>query len=121
VLDEGGAGCIAFSPLNKGILTDRYLTGIPADSRAAVDGRFLKPADLTEATLTKVRKLNDLAQKRDQTLAQLALAWVLRDPRMTSVLIGASKPSQIIDCVKALDAPNLTAEELKAIEAVLGS
>jgi len=121
VLDEGGAGCIAFSPLNKGILTDRYLTGIPADSRAAVDGRFLKPADLTEATLTKVRKLNDLAQKRGQTLAQLALAWVLRDPRMTSVLIGASKPSQILDCVKALDAPPLTQEELGAIEAVLAS
>ena len=121
VLHEGGAGCIAFSPLAKGVLTDRYLHGIPADSRAAADGRFLKPADLTDANLAKVAKLNDLAQKRGQSLAQLALAWVLRDPRMTSVLIGASKPQQIVDCVKALDAPALTAEELKGIEAVLAS
>jgi L-glyceraldehyde 3-phosphate reductase len=120
VLEEGGVGCIAFSPLAKGILTDRYLHGIPDDSRAAVDTRFLKPADLTPETLERVRRLDAVARQRGQSLAQLALAWVLRDPRMTSVLIGASKPSQIEDCVRAISAPPLDEEELKTIEVLLG-
>ncbi len=119
VLEAGGAGCIAFSPLAKGVLTDRYLHGIPEDSRAAVDGRFLKAADLTPAVLEKVRRLDTLAKNRGQTLAQLALSWVLRDRRMTSVVIGASKPSQIEDCVGALAASPLEDSELRGIEAIL--
>src|SRR3982750_3517788 len=94
VLEEVGAGCIAFSPLAQGMLTDRYLDGIPADSRAA-QGKSLDPSMLSEATLTHVRALNDLAAGRGQSLAQLALAWVLRDARVTSVLIGASSVAQL--------------------------
>jgi len=121
VLEKEGVGCIAFSPLAKGVLTDRYLKGIPTDSRAATDPRFLKPSDLTEGVLRKARALQEIANERGQSLAQLALTWILRDPRMTSVLIGASKPEQVQDCVRALDAPALTESELSAIEAVLES
>nr|HMN62498.1 L-glyceraldehyde 3-phosphate reductase [Anaerolinea sp.] len=97
VLEEEGVGCIAFSPLAQGLLTNRYLEGLPADSRAVADGRFLRPDAITEDKLAKVRQLNQMAQARGQTMAQLALAWVLRLPQMTSALIGASKVSQIED------------------------
>ena len=90
-LEAEGIGCTVFSPLAKGILTDRYFKGIPADSRAGHDPRFLRPADITDAVLAKTKKLNDLAQSRGQTLAQMALAWVLRHKVVTSALIGASK------------------------------
>ena len=92
-----GIGIITFSPLAQGLLTDRYLHGIPEDSRVRTDGRFLKEAAIVEETLKKVRALNDLAAQRGQTLAQMALSWILRDGDITSVLIGASKPSQILD------------------------
>ncbi len=119
VLEEAGAGCIAFSPLAKGLLTDRYLTGIPSDSRAGGTSVFLKPEDITEEKLAKIRRLNELAAGRGQSLAQMALAWVLRDSRITSALIGASRPSQIADCIGALNRLYFTPEELAAIEAVL--
>lgn len=115
-LDEEGIGCIAFSPLAQGILTDRYLQGdIPADSRAARQG-FLKPAQITSERLIAVRQLNDMALARGQTLAQMALAWVLRHAGMTSVLIGASRPSQIRDAVVATQAAPFTPEELAKID-----
>lgn len=119
VLQEEEVGCIAFSPLAKGLLTDRYLNGIPADSRAASSGVFLKPGDITEEKLTKVRQLNEIAVSRGQSLAQMALAWLLRDGRMTSVLIGASKPSQIDDCVGAISGPQFSEVELDQIEKIL--
>lgn len=101
-LAEEGIGCIAFSPLAQGILTDRYLKGdIPEDSRAARHG-FLKPEQITSERLSAVRELNDIALARGQTLAQMALAWVLRHPGMTSVLIGASRASQVLDAVAAV-------------------
>ena len=100
-LGELGAGCIVFSPLAQGLLTDRYLDGIPADSRAARDGS-LRPAHLTEENLARVRALNDIAARRGQTLAQLAIAWVLRDERVTSALIGASSVAQLEDNLAAL-------------------
>jgi L-glyceraldehyde 3-phosphate reductase len=117
-LTEAGAGAICFSPLAQGILTDRYLHGIPADSRAAV-GHFLGEANLTEAVMTKVKTLNDLATDSGQTLAQLALTWVLRDPRMTSAIIGASSVTQLETNLHALDAPNLTDQELHTIDQIL--
>ncbi len=119
LLDAAGVGCIAFSPLAKGLLTDRYLAGIPTDSRAAGPSVFLKAEDITPAKLEKVRRLNQLAQERGQSLAQMALAWVLRGQRVTSVLIGASKVSQIDDCVKALDFLDFSAAELALIESIL--
>ncbi len=121
VLEEEGVGCIAFSPLHKGVLTDRYLSGIPADSRAAGPSVFLTPKDITEAVVAKARKLNELAMARGQSLAQMALAWVLRGGRVTSALVGASKVSQIEDCVKATARPDFSPEELGRIEAVLGA
>jgi len=102
VLGELGVGCIGFSPLAQGVLTDKYLDGIPEDSRAARDGS-LSPSFLNEGTLAKVRALNELAARRGQSLAQLALAWTLRDPRMTSTLIGASSVAQLEDSLHALD------------------
>ena len=119
VLRENGVGCICFAPLQNGILTKRYLNGIPADSRAAHDPRYLKPGAITEEKIAKVRALNEIARQRGQELSQMALAWVLRDPVVTSALIGASRPEQIIENVKALDAAPFTGEELDAIEAVL--
>jgi L-glyceraldehyde 3-phosphate reductase len=117
-LEEIGAGAICFSPLAQGILTDRYLDGIPAGSRASV-GHFLREANLTEAVMGTVKTLNELAAGRGQTLAQLALAWVLRDPRMTSTIIGASSTTQLEANLAALDAPALTTEELTTIDRIL--
>ena len=118
VLDRTGVGCIAFSPLAQGLLTDRYLGGIPADSRVARGG-FLKPKDVTEERLEKVRRLAEIAAARGQKMSQMAIAWVLRLPQMTSALIGASKVSQIEEAVAALDHAEFSAEELSAIEAIL--
>ncbi|ELY4543220.1 L-glyceraldehyde 3-phosphate reductase [Cronobacter sakazakii] len=119
LLQEKGVGSIAFSPLAGGQLTDRYLNGIPADSRAASVSRFLNPDQITPEKLDKVRKLNDLALQRGQKLSQMALAWVLRDEKVTSVLIGASKTSQIDDAVGMLANRGFSAEERQAIEAIL--
>jgi len=115
VLDEEGAGCITFSPLAQGMLTDRYLDGIPAGSRASQGGSLSQDL-LTEDNLRKVRELNDLAGTRHQTLAQMALAWTLRDPRITSTLIGASSVKQLEDNVAALQKLDFTAEELAEID-----
>lgn len=120
VLRREGVGCVAFAPLANGTLTAKYLKGIPADSRAAHDPRYLKPGDITPEKLAKIAKLNELAAARGQTLAQMALSWTLRDSVVTTALIGASKPEQIIENVKALDAPALTGEELRQIDDVLG-
>lgn len=114
-----GIGCTVFSPLAKGVLTDRYLKGIPADSRAARDQRFLRPADITDAVLARTRKLNELAQSRGQTLAQMALAWVLRQQTVTSALIGASRVQQVDDCVGAVRNLNFSGVELAQIESIL--
>ncbi|MCU6670423.1 L-glyceraldehyde 3-phosphate reductase [Enterobacteriaceae bacterium H4N4] len=119
VLQQNGVGCIAFSPLAGGQLTDRYLNGIPADSRAASGSRFLNPDQLTEETLGKVRQLNALAQRRGQKLSQMALAWVLQHDAVTSVLIGASKTAQIDDAVGMLANRHFSAAELSEIEAIL--
>jgi L-glyceraldehyde 3-phosphate reductase len=115
VLGEEGIGCIAFSPLAQGMLTNRYLDGIPQDSRAA-QGKSLDPALLSEQALTHIRNLNEIARQRGQSLAQLALAWVLRDPRVTSVLIGASSVAQLDDNLAVLDNLELSQTELDAIE-----
>src|SRR5882757_6792848 len=120
-LEQEGIGCTVFSPLAKGILTDRYFKGIPADSRAGHDQRFLRPSDITDAVLAKTKKLNGLAQSRGQTLAQMSLAWVLRHKVVTSALIGASRVSQVDDCVGATKNLNFTGEELAQIEQILGS
>ncbi|GAA1594761.1 L-glyceraldehyde 3-phosphate reductase [Actinomadura kijaniata] len=114
-LEREGAGCIAFSPLAQGMLTDRYLDGIPEGSRAS-QGKSLSPDLLTEETLRHVRALNGIAARRGQSLAQLALAWALRDRRVTSVLIGASSVAQLEANVASLDRPEFTAEELDAID-----
>ena len=118
-LGEAGVGCIAFSPLAGGVLTDRYLQGIPADSRVASGSRFLDENQLTEEKMARVRRLNTLAQQRGQKLAQMALAWVLRDERVTSVLIGASKTAQIDDAVAMLARREFSDDELAAIDAAL--
>jgi L-glyceraldehyde 3-phosphate reductase len=119
VLEDEGIGCIVFSPLAQGLLTDRYLSGIPKDSRAAKPHSFLKPEQVTEEKLAKVRKLNEIAQARGESLAQMAIAWVLRHTAVTSALIGASKVSQIEDGVAALKNVQFTTEELQAIERIL--
>jgi L-glyceraldehyde 3-phosphate reductase len=119
VLKKEGIGCIAFSPLAQGLLTGKYLDGIPADSRAANPNGFLKREEVTEDKISKVRLLNTLAQQRGQTMAQMALAWVLRHPEMTSVLIGASRVSQIDDAVGALKNSAFSAQEIKTIESIL--
>ena len=108
-------GIIAFSPLAQGMLTDRYLGGIPEDSRIKTDGRFLKEGAITEEKLAQIRALNEIAKSRGQTLAEMALAWVLRDGIVTSVLIGASKPSQILDNIKATENTSFTKDELDEI------
>ena len=118
-LREEGVGCIAFSPLAQGLLTDRYIGGIPEGSRASKAHGFLKPAHITDDKLAKVQKLNKLAQQRGQTLAQVALAWVLRHQEMTSVLIGASKVSQIEDAVGMLNKLEFSGDELQEIENIL--
>ena len=116
---EAKKGIIAFSPLAQGLLTDRYLHGIPEDSRVRTDGRFLKEAAIVEETLKKVRALNDLASQRGQTLAQMALSWILKDGDITSVLIGASKPSQILDNIGIVHATSFSNEERRKIEEIL--
>lgn len=119
VLAQGGVGCIAFSPLAQGLLTERYLAGIPADSRAAKPTGFLKPEQVTAEILGQVRQLNELARQRGQSLAQMALAWVLRGGRVTSVLIGASKVSQLDENIAALQNLHFSPEELAQIEQIL--
>jgi L-glyceraldehyde 3-phosphate reductase len=119
VLEEEGIGCIVFSPLAQGVLTDRYLNGIPKDSRAAKPYSFLKPEQVTQEKLAKVRKLNEIARARGQSLAQMAIAWVLRHTAVTSALIGASKVSQIEDAVAALKNIAFTGEELQSIDRIL--
>ena len=118
-LERQGMGSIAFSPLEQGVLTNKYLKGIPSDSRAARDGRYLKTDQLDEATLSKVRQLNDIAAERGQSLAQMAIAWLLKDSRITSVLVGVSRISQLEDNIKALDKLAFSKEELDRIEAIL--
>jgi L-glyceraldehyde 3-phosphate reductase len=119
VLSEEGIGCIVFSPLDQGMLTNRYLQGIPKDSRAGKPGTFLDRTDITEDKLTKVRLLNEIAQKRGQSMAQMALAWVLRQPAVTSALIGASRVSQVEDGVASLNRLEFTQGELASIEKIL--
>ena len=116
---ENGIGIIAFSPLAQGLLSERYLGEIPIDSRIITDGRFLKESMITEELLRKINALNDIAGNRGQTLAQMALSWVLRDNKVTSVLIGASKPAQIIENASIIEAPEFTDEELNRIEKIL--
>ena len=111
-------GIIAFSPLAQGMLTDRYLNGIPKDSRIMTDGRFLKETAITKERLEQIAKLNEIAKNRGQTLAEMALAWVLKDGIVTSVLIGASKPSQILDNIKAIENTVFTKEELNLIDSI---
>ena len=119
LLGEEGVGCIPFSPLAQGLLTDKYLKGIPADSRVTKPHGFLKENQLTAEILHKINDLNLLALERDQTLAQMALAWLLKDPRVTSVLIGASKPAQLTDSLKCMDNIKFSKEELDKIEGIL--
>jgi L-glyceraldehyde 3-phosphate reductase len=114
-----GVGCIAFCPLAQGLLTDKYLKEIPPDSRAAKPHSFLKKEQITESLRKKLAALNDLARRRGQSLAQMALAWVLRDSRITSALIGASRPEQILENLNALTAPPFTESELAEIDTVL--
>jgi L-glyceraldehyde 3-phosphate reductase len=120
VLGKEGVGSIVFSPLAQGLLSDRYLQGIPSDSRAARDS-YLKKKDIGEDKLTRIRDLNKVAKQRGQTLAEMAVAWVLRDPRVTSALIGASKVSQVDDNVAALKNLKFSAEELKKIDSILAA
>jgi len=121
VLTTEGIGCIPFCPLAQGLLTNRYLAGIPADSRAGHDPRFLKPEDITDAKVGQIRQLDAIAQKRGQSLAQMALAWVLRLPAITTALIGASKVSQIEDNLGALKNLNFSPEELSSIDRILAA
>ncbi len=116
---ENGCGIIAFCPLAQGLLTDKYLNGIPEESRIRKDGRFLKESALTMERLDKIRALNEIAKERGQSLAQMALSWVLRDGEVTSVLAGASRPEQILDNVKIVGHTNFTADELSMIEKII--
>ena len=118
---ENGIGIITFCPLAQGLLTDRYLNGIPENSRVKTDGRFLKEEAITDETLGKVRALNEVAKERGQSLAQMALAWIMRDGDITSVLIGASRASQITDNVGMLENTRFEPEELEQIENILNS
>ena len=113
-----GKGIIAFSPLAQGMLTDRYLNGIPADSRIRTDSRFLKESAITQERLVQIRQLNELATQRGQSLAQMALAWVLRDGIVSSVLVGESRPEQILDNIQAVQNTRFTADELALIEKI---
>jgi L-glyceraldehyde 3-phosphate reductase len=119
VLEKEGVGCIPFSPLAQGLLTNKYLHGIPEDSRAAKSTGFLQASQVTEERVSQIRKLNDIAKDRGQTLAQMALAWLLKDSRVTSVLIGASRPEQLADSLKCLDNIEFSKEELDKIESIL--
>ena len=117
---ETGIGIIAFSPLAQGLLTDKYLSGIPADSRAARDGRFLKKEDITQEKITSLRRLNEIAGQRGQTLAEMALSWILKDGDVCSVLIGASRPGQILENIRAIQNTHFTDEELTQIDRACG-
>jgi L-glyceraldehyde 3-phosphate reductase len=119
LLEKEGVGCIPFSPLAQGLLTNKYLKGIPEDSRAAKPTGFLQEGQITAEVIDKIRRLNELAIKRDQTLAQMALAWILRDKRITSVLIGVSKPEQVTDSLQCFRNTWFEKSELDAIEAIL--
>ena len=120
LLEAEGVGCIPFSPLAQGLLTDKYLHGIPAGSRAARGGPSLKEDQITPERLDQIGRLHQLAQERNQSLAQMALAWILKDPRITSVLIGASRPEQLLDSLQCLKSPEFSSDELGAIEGILG-
>src|ERR1700743_1802105 len=119
VLEKEGVGCIPFSPLAQGLLTDKYLKGIPEDSRAAKPTGFLKQEQVTEEKLNRIRQLNEMAIKRDQTLAQMALAWILRDKRITSVLIGVSKPEQLTDSLESFKNTWFSKDEIQKIDNIL--
>ncbi len=119
VLEKEGVGCIPFSPLAQGLLTDKYLHGIPADSRAAKPAGFLQVSQVTDDRLTQIKSLNNMALQRGQTLAQMALSWLLKDKRVTSVLVGASKPEQLADSLKCLDNIHFLDEELAVINGIL--
>ncbi|MEP6673621.1 MAG: L-glyceraldehyde 3-phosphate reductase [Ferruginibacter sp.] len=119
VLGKEKVGCIPFSPLAQGLLTDKYLKGIPADSRVATSGVFLNESNITPEVIAKVQQLNVIAQQRGQSLAQMALAWLLKDERITSVLIGASKPAQVLDSIKCLENYQFSEEELNHINAII--
>jgi L-glyceraldehyde 3-phosphate reductase len=121
LLGQEGVGCIPFSPLAQGLLTDKYLKGIPEDSRAAKAHGFLQKDQITPQVLTQLTKLNAIAEKRGQKLAQMALAWILRDNRVTSVLVGASKPEQLADSLKCLDNIAFSTEELHDIDLILSN
>ena len=119
LLEAEGVGCIPFSPLAQGLLTNKYLQGIPEDSRAAKAHGYLQEKDITDARLSQIKQLNDLALERGQSLAQMALAWVLKDPRITSVLVGASKPQQLADSLACLNNLQFGESELQRIETIL--
>ena len=119
VLEKEGIGCIPFSPLAQGLLTDKYLHGIPADSRALKIGDSLTENSITPDKIERVKKLNDLAKQRGQKLAHMALSWILKDSRITSVLVGASKPEQMLDSLKCLSNTKFTQEELNIIDGIL--
>lgn len=119
VLENSGVGCIPFSPLAQGLLTDKYLHGIPADSRVATSGIFLKESSITPEKIEVITRLNDVAKLRGQKLSHMALSWILKDHRITTVLIGASKPEQITDAILALNHTTFSEEELKNIDLIL--
>ena len=119
VLENEGVGAIAFSPLSQGMLTDKYLNGFPEDSRAVRDGRYLTKSQLNEEVLSKVKQLNEIAKNRGQSLAQMAISWLLRDTRITSVLVGASRREQLMDSLKALENLDFSNEVLQEIESIL--
>lgn len=121
LLGDEGVGCIPFSPLAQGLLTDKYLKGIPADSRAAKPHGFLQTEQVTEEKISQLNKLNSIAQNRGQKLAQMALSWILRDERITSVLVGASRPEQLADSLKCLDNIEFSETELNDIEHILSN
>ncbi len=119
LLEKEGVGCIPFSPLAQGLLTDKYLHGIPADSRVATSGVFLKEDHITPERIEKIKALNQIAEQRGQKLAHMALSWILKDKRVTTVLIGASKPDQITDSLQALKNTSFSTDELAAIDKIL--
>jgi len=119
VLGNNGVGCIPFSPLAQGLLTDKYLNGIPADSRIATSGVFLNESHISPEKIDKISRLNVIAQQRGQKLAHMALSWLLKDSRVTSVLIGASRPEQVLDSLESLKNTTFSTQELQAIDAIL--
>ena len=116
--EEEGKGIISFSPLAQGMLTDRYLNGIPEDSRVVTDGRFLNKGNFTEENIKRIRALNEIAKMRGESLAQMSLKWVLKDNVVTSVLIGASKTEQILDNLKVIKSAGFSEEEIKKIDEI---